>query len=38
MKHLISKREACEYYGQIYDNVKHIKGYAESLQTRYDNE
>ena len=37
-KHMITKKEVCSYYGQIYDNVKHISGYLESLQKRYDKE
>jgi len=34
-KQLPSKREICSYYGQIYKNVKHIKGFINVLTRRY---
>ena len=33
-----SEREIVEYYGQNYDNVKHIRGYVDSLVQRYKEE
>ncbi len=34
----MTKREIVNYYGQQYDNVKHIKGYVDALCERYKNE
>ena len=31
-------REICEYYGQNYDNVKHMKEFIKNLKNRYNNE
>jgi len=31
-------REICEYYGQYYDNVRHMKGFIKQLKNRYKNE
>lgn len=33
-----SKREIAEYYGQIYDNIKHMTVFVNSLVERYKNE
>lgn len=33
---LISDREVVENYGQIYDNVKHMKGFIERLHEQYE--
>jgi hypothetical protein len=33
-----TKREICEYYGQEYENIKHLKWFVESLVQRYKNE
>jgi len=29
-------REICEHYGQIYDNVKHMKEFIKTLKNRYN--
>ena len=29
-------REICEYYGQNYDNVKHMKEFIKNLKNRYN--
>ena len=34
----MTKRQIINYYGQKYDNVKHIKGYINALCERYKNE
>lgn len=34
----ITNKYIVEYYGQIYDNVKHMKKYIEKLKERYENE
>ena len=34
----MTTREICQYYGQQYDNVKHMTNYLKSLQERYYNE
>ena len=34
----MTKREIVSYYGQEYDNVKHIKGYVDALCERYKKE
>ena len=34
----ISDREIIEYYGQIYDNVKHLSKYVKNLRLRYESE
>ena len=31
-------REICEYYGQHYDNVKHMTNYLKRLKERYKKE
>ena len=33
----MTTREICQYYGQQYDNVKHMTNYLKSLQERYYN-
>ena len=33
----ISNKELCEYYGLIYNNVKHMKNYLKRLKTDYIN-
>ena len=34
----VSTREICNYYGQNYDNVRHMKGFIKQLKNRYKNE
>jgi hypothetical protein len=34
----MTKKEIVSYYGQEYDNVKHIKGYVNALCERYKKE
>ena len=31
-------REICDYYGQHYDNVKHMKVFIKQLKKRYKDE
>ena len=31
-------REICDYYGQYYDNVKHMKEFIKQLKKRYKDE
>jgi hypothetical protein len=32
---LPTKREICSHYGQIYENIKNIKGYINVLTKKY---
>ena len=34
----MSDREIVEYYGQIWDNVKHMKSFIKELRNRYKKE
>ena len=34
----MSNKQIVEYYGQIYDNVKHMKKYLERLRETYKKE
>ena len=34
----MSDREIVEYYGQIWDNVKHMKKFIKELRNRYEEE
>jgi len=34
----MSDREIVEYYGQDYDNVKHMKSFIQRLRLRYESE
>jgi len=34
----MTTREICEYYGQNYNNVKHLTKFIRNLKTRYKNE
>jgi hypothetical protein len=34
----MSDREIVEYYGQIWDNVKHMKSFIKELRNRYRKE
>ena len=34
----VSTREICDYYGQNYDNIRHMKKFIKQLKNRYKNE
>ena len=34
----VSARETCNYYGQNYDNIRHMKQFIKRLKTQYKNE
>ena len=34
----VSAREICRYYGQDYDNIRHMKGFIKQLKNRYKDE
>ena len=34
----MSDREIVEYYGQIWDNIKHMKKFIKELRNRYEEE
>lgn len=34
----LTDQDVCEYYFQIYDNVKHMKKFIKNLHTKYYNE
>lgn len=34
----MTDREIVEYYGQIYENVKHMKKWIKNLRARYEND
>lgn len=34
----MTDREIVEYYGQIYENVKHMKKWIKGLRVRYEND
>ena len=34
----MTDREIIEHYGQIWDNVKHMKSYVRTLRERYNRE
>ena len=34
----MTTKEICNYYGQNYDNIKHMTGFIEILKKKYKNE
>ena len=34
----VSTREICDYYGQNYDNIRHMKKFIKQLKNRYKND
>ena len=34
----VSAREICNYYGQNYDNIRHMKQFIKQLKNKYKNE